>query len=204
MTTTWDGQEHLRQDFAEVDLSDVVFRACHFTECRFRRSELAGTVTESSIFERCDFSGARLNGSVHTGSAFLNCRVRWANMFAAEFRECKMTGSAFDEANLEAVRVVGGDWSYAGFRFQKLSGLDLRRVRLAEADFYECDLTGADLRDADLSHANMDKAQLEKADLRGAVLEAVNLTAMRLRDTRMDLTQAMTLARHYGAIVEFE
>ena len=48
----------------------------------------------------------------------------------------------------------------------------------------------------------MMQVQLQKADLRGAKLDGVDLKELDLKDVRLDMGQAVLLARSYGANVE--
>ena len=57
-----------------------------------------------------------------------------------------------------------------------LSGADLRRANLSEANLSRADLSGADLRIANLSEANLSEADLYGANIRGANLYRVNLS----------------------------
>ena len=63
-----------------------------------------------------------------------------ANLFVSKFEECKMTGSDFEEANLDGITIISGDWSYTNLRFANLSKQMLKGIRLVEADLYECNL----------------------------------------------------------------
>ena len=78
----------------------------------------------------------------------------------------------------------------------------LRGVRLVEVDLYECNLEKCDLRDADLTHANLEKTRLAGADLRGANVEGIDLAVLDLRGVRLDVAEAVALARALGARVE--
>lgn len=143
-----------------------------------------------------------MNASRHEQSVFTNCSFRMAKLFNAEFLGCKLVGSSFDEADLSALVISRGDWSYVTLQFHDLRGRDLRGVRFAEADLYECNLERVDLRDADLTRANLLNARLAKADLRGANLEGIDLSALDLEGVRLDVAQAVQLARAHGVIVD--
>ena len=77
---------------------------------------------------------------------------------------------------------------------------------LAGQRFREADLTDADLRESDLTGADLDRARLQGeklrgADLRGASTDAVNWRAFELTGVRLDLVQAVQVARAHGALV---
>ena len=57
----------------------------------------------------------------------------------------------------------------------KLSSLDLREVRAAEADLDEADLSGTLLSNGDLRNAQLNKTLLDAADLTRACLQEANL-----------------------------
>lgn len=58
------------------------------------------------------------------------------------------------------------------------------------------------LRGADLTRASVTQVQLQKADLRGSKHDGVDLKELDLKDVRLDMGQAVLLARSYGANVE--
>jgi uncharacterized protein YjbI with pentapeptide repeats len=55
-----------------------------------------------------------------------------------------------------------------------------------------------------LSGATLMHAVLKGADLRGANLSRIELQALNLTGARLDLNQAVLVARAYGAIVDFD
>src|SRR5947209_19961459 len=103
-----DAGEYEDDRFDAIDLPDLVLRGAQFTRCSFRGAQLKEMRGESCVFSECEFNLAQLNNSVHVRSAFLNCRFENANLFQAEFRQCKLTGSVFVGAKLTAVTIVGG------------------------------------------------------------------------------------------------
>jgi uncharacterized protein YjbI with pentapeptide repeats len=190
------------EDMSFSDLAETELRGVQFIRCRFRSAQMKELVTHGCTFADCDFTGAMLQASTHTNSAFLNGLFRSANLFTARFTECKLTGSGFEEANLTGVAISGGDWSYVNLRGHNISHQDLRGVKFREADLYRCNLERCDLRKADLHRAVLTQAKLAGADLRGAEVEGVDFTGFDLHRVRNDLTQAVAVARAYGATVE--
>jgi fluoroquinolone resistance protein len=194
--------EYAHLDFSGDDWTGLEVKGSQFDHCQFRGTLLTEWMTQSCIFTLCDFSGAHFNASQHTRSAFLNCQFRMANLFSTKFVECKMTGSSFEESNLDALTIQGGDWSYTHLRFHRLKGLNLRDVSFVEADLYECNLEKCDFQNADLSRAVLAHAILTHADLRGAKVDAVDWRSFDLTNVRLDLVQAVDVARAFGAKVE--
>ena len=92
-----------------------------------------------------------------------------------------MTGSDFEEANLDGITIISGDWSYTNLRFANLSKQILKGIRLIEADLYECNLEKADLREADLTGAQLGKAKLSGANLKGAIVDRIDFTSFDLK-----------------------
>ena len=130
------------------DLSDLVMERCRFTRCSFHGVRLSDARIAGSTFDTCDFTAARLDGATLSRSGFLNCTFRLARLFGATFDECKMTGSGFEEADLAAIKVDGGDWSFTDLSGRMLTSLDLKGVRFADANFAFADLRKSTLRDA--------------------------------------------------------
>ncbi|GEO24390.1 hypothetical protein AAC03nite_01750 [Alicyclobacillus acidoterrestris] len=113
-----------------------------------------------------------------------------------------MTGSTFKQANLSAIIIIQGDWSYTNLRGQHLQNLNLQHVNFSFAD-----LSGARLEKSDLPHANLTmttfmKANLREADLRGANMNGVNFRDFDLANVKIDFTQAVMMAKSFGARVE--
>lgn len=200
--TVWTDREHADERFDDLDLIDAELRGCRFTRCSFRGVRMDEAATRGCAFDACDFTGARLNASVHEGSAFPNCRFDLANLFTARFADCKMTGAFFGDANLAAITIAGGDWSYTILAYGDLSKRDLRKVRFNEATLHRCNLERADLRGADLTRADLSQARLKGADLRGAIVDGIDLKALDLTGVRLDLMQAVLLAQCHGAKVD--
>ncbi len=83
---------------------------------------------------------------------------------------------------LEAGSAAWNAWRReSGVTHVDLSGLQLRRRKLNEADFSNCDLRDADLTRAELNHANLTGADLDGASLRGAYLSRATLVRTTLR-----------------------
>ncbi len=113
-----------------------------------------------------------------------------------EFHNCRLLGASFVDSRWTGVAVDEGDWSYAILRGVSLGKIDLRRVRLIEADFY-----GADLQNADLRKANLAKAKLKGANLRHATVEGIDFQTVDLRGVKLDAEQAVHVAKAYGALI---
>jgi len=143
-----------------------------------------------------------MNASTHQGSAFVNCRFQHVNLFNATIKDCKLTGSAFEDTVLSGTIISGGDWSYVSLRLHSLPKVNFRGVRLVEADLYGCKLQKADFRTADLTKAILDKASLAGADLRGARTNGINWPGMDLKGVHIDFSQAIEVAKATGALVE--
>lgn len=192
----------IEQDYRGVDWQGRELAGEHYIRCVFADGNMSEVITKSVTFEDCDFSGANLNASHHTSAAFLRCHFRRTSMFGATLAGSKLTGSAFEgPCRLRPLTVDGGDWSYVSMRGQDLAGLDLTGVRLTEADLSVADLRGTILRGCDLSLAHFDGAKTAGMDVRDAELAAVDLQAWDLTGVRLDVAQAVLLARQHGAVI---
>ncbi|SDL62901.1 Uncharacterized protein YjbI, contains pentapeptide repeats [Geodermatophilus siccatus] len=188
-------------DLARVDWWGTELDGVTFTRCRFEDAGLEELVTRRCVFDSCVLTGVRMGGAQHLGTAFLSCRFDRARLFDVTWDGCKLTGSQFPGAQLRPMTTIDGDWSWTSLRGADLSGLVLAGQRFREAD-----LTGADLRECDLTGADLDRARLQGAklrgaDLRGASTDAVDWRAFELTGVRLDLAQAVQVARAHGALV---
>lgn len=78
-----------------------------------------------------------------------------------------------DKGNKSGVYLTGYDLSRADLIEANLSGADLLNANLSEADLRKANLSGADLNGADLRKANLSEADLSGANLIKADLEDI-------------------------------
>jgi fluoroquinolone resistance protein len=201
MPELWEGREHEGEEF-EDDYTDLVMRGCRFERCSFAGAGLDELSTSGCTFSECRFDHASLNASTHERSSFVTCRFDTASLFGARFTDCRLTGSAFPKARLDALAIERGDWSLVELRGQDLRGRDLRDLRLYEADLTASDLRECDLRGADLRRARVKGVQLKGSDLRGAQLDGARLHELDLGGVRLDVAGAIAIALAHGAQVE--
>ena len=76
----------------------------------------------------------------------------------------------------------------ADFSNEKLSFINLSKLNLAQANFYNANLTGAILEDTNLNNANLSKADLSGTRLDGANLSHSDLSGADLSDTNLRYT----------------
>ena len=110
-----------------------------------------------------------------------------------------MIGSSLAEASVSALTPKGGNWS-----FVCLTGLDLSRLvwenaSFEGADLRECCLSGCVFSRCNLSGARLTNADLTKADLRGSRMDGVDFPHLTMKDTKIDLEQAVLIAESMGA-----
>ena len=189
-------------DFARVDWDWTEFEAVTFVRCRFEDAHLLELVTRRCLFQDCSLTGVRMAGGQHTGTAFLSCRFDRARLSNSVFEACKLTGSHFVGADLRPLETRDSDWSWTSMRGVDLSGTDLSGQRLNEADLTDADLRECDLTGADLTSARVQHTKLRGSDLRGAATGNVDFRHVDLTGVRLDVLQAVQVARTYGALVE--
>lgn len=98
-------------------------------------------------------------GTTKTWSANLrDCAFKDADLSHAAFILTDLTGSDFDEANLNGAILVLANLCLANLRYASLRGSDLRRAKLPMAI-----LDGADLQGANLEGAEVTDEQLKSA-----------------------------------------
>ncbi|REE99194.1 pentapeptide repeat-containing protein [Thermomonospora umbrina] len=183
----WDGrdlsgEEHIRVEFIDVDMTEVSGRGAVFTECTFR--------------------GVRFNASTHTDSAFVNCTFVRCSFFDTTFAGCKLVGSMFDGCSYGLLKVEGGDWSYTGLPGADLGGSSFHKVRMQEADLTGARCAKASFRDVDLSGAWLHKADLTRCDLRGSDLSSLDPHTTTLDRAVIDPYQAIMIAGALGLEVK--
>ena len=193
-----------RERFENEDFSDEIFTGIElkrreYVDCNFGDADFSGlSEIGDCIFNGCDFSSVSLNGLEIAHCSFLNCNFRFANLFAVVFRECKMTGSLFFEADCSVMTIAGGDWSYT-----QLQHVEFDRKEMEDISFRGADLTGAvfsrsTVRGCDFSEAVVREMRITDCDLRGSDTSYMDITAVHFKNTKLDLTQCIQMAEAMG------
>jgi fluoroquinolone resistance protein len=198
-----DHQEFSGEAFTSLPIDHgEILESCSFVRCSFEGAWLESVETKSCLFEECSFVNAQMNGSGHCSSSFLNCDFSRAALFGTHFTECRLVGSNLASADLTALRVQGGDWSYCILRLQKLDRTNFSNVKLAGADLYGCSLRNCDFSKANLAGANLQQCDLRASDLRSADLTDTDLKTAKLKDARITVDIAILFAMSHGMLVE--
>jgi len=113
-----------------------------------------------------------------------------------------MVGADLIGADLTAVKIMDGDWSYVIFRHNNLSGFDLSGIKFSGADFYRCNLRGTNFAESDLSGAVLTEAKIKGADFRGANIDGIDFRNIELKDVHLDYMQAGIIVESLGALIE--
>ena len=112
-----------------------------------------------------------------------------------------MTGSLFEEVNINGTTITEGDWSYVSMRYCHLEKFDLRKICFKESDLYGANLENADLRNADLTNVILSKSNIVGADFRGAKIDGIDFRNITIKKTRFDMVQTIFIVQSYGAII---
>lgn len=189
------------EDFRDFTAEDSI-NAKAFKNCNFSGADLSDITIYSCKFDNCNFSGSKLNGSVIKSSAFINCKFRYASLFAAEFTECKMTGSAFVGADCVCFQVQGGDWSYTDLRENDFSKMNLSHVNFSGADLRGCDFSKSSVRYCNFDEALLTGVSFCGADLRDSTLYNTDIFGINLKNAKVDLELAVCIASAHGVKYE--
>ena len=100
-------------------------------------------------------------------------------------------------ADLRRANLSDADLSGADLRRANLSDADLRRANLSDADLSGADLSDADLRRANLSDADLSDADLRRANLSDADLSGADLSGANLRRADLSGSQGLLDAINY-------
>jgi uncharacterized protein YjbI with pentapeptide repeats len=142
-----------------------------------------------------DLAGADLNGANLRGAELLESNLTGANLVQTD-----LTNAALSDTDLTGAFLIGTDLTGANLSGANLTGVSVRLggsqipragpLNLTGADLTRANLTDADLTGADLTGANLTGTNLTSADLTGANLTGTNLTGA-------DLTGANLAKSHF-------
>jgi len=167
----------------------VTIEACHLIRVGLAGAILTGVRVEDTRLETCDLANADLYK---------------ADLLRVEWRDCRLTGLAANEARIEHAVFAGCHAHLAQFRFARFKHARFVDCNLHEADFAGSDLSGVAFANCDLRSADFSGATLTGADLRGSKLEGVKAGAAELRGAIVTPLQAVELLRQFGVVVRWE
>lgn len=190
-------RDYIDTDFSQVEtmpekLGRVKFEGCRFNSLSFLETELCGT-----IFDRCSFDFTRIGGKIDK-CAFLNCSFRYANLLAAEFEGCKMTGSYLAELTNSSFSISGGDWSYTEIAKLVLKNQDLSGVNFTGSNLFDCRFEGCVLSGVRFDNAVVNRLSLRKSDVRGTSFAFVNMGQVDFKSCSADIEFCVAYARANG------
>lgn len=188
-------------DFRDAQILEDTLSGIQFVRCRFDGADFSRIQLNGCRFENCRFHGTALNGMVAERCVFVNCSFLYANCFAAEFYDCKMTGSSFESASTTAIRIDCGDWRMTEMMEMDLSGEKISDINFSGASLRQCRFDKAVLRNCDFTGADIRGASFKNADLRGCTLDQLNLSLADFKGAKIDLTQAVAFAETFGVKV---
>lgn len=120
-------------DFSSVDFSDCRFVNCNFYECNISNVKIAGVGFQDCIFHECKMLGFAVNAANPLGlkMRFEGCNLSHAVFFATNikafsFKDCKLNGADFTDADCTSVNFALCDFTNAVFDNTKLLTADLR------------------------------------------------------------------------------
>jgi uncharacterized protein YjbI with pentapeptide repeats len=145
-------------DLSGADLSGAWFLDADLSRANFRASTLSGADFRASTLSGADLSGAKLDGAILWGA-----HLNEVTLFDPEHPKQDFTGTNLTLATLK--------------------GVDLSKITLKDAIFYDVDLSHRDLSGVDLSKANLRKVILSYVDLNGRDFTEINLSEAVLRET---------------------
>jgi fluoroquinolone resistance protein len=202
----WDAAKHAEdgppvvhdEDFASTDLRGARLERVSFVRCSFEEAALDQLVTEGSSFTDCSFDRAELVASAHLRTAFVACSFNRTGLQRASLTDCKLAGSVFTDTRLRTTTIAGGDWSGVSLGGADLRGLDLSGIRLVDANLVDARLDRVVFTGANLTGVRWSGASLTDADLRGALIDSLDPRVVNLTGARVEVDQAVGLARYLG------
>jgi uncharacterized protein YjbI with pentapeptide repeats len=162
----------------ELDLEpEAAFRAVAFDG-----RDLAGQEAEAVEFTQCRFRGTDLSGSVLAQLTMADCLVETANWANVRSEGGAVRRVIFAESRMTGFTVSGGKLADVDFQQCRLDLSGWRFTGFDNVRFTGCNLTGADFTNADLRGARFRRCELGGiagiTSWRGAVVHPDDLLAL--------------------------
>ncbi len=183
--TDYTGQTFKRLKHADEEIADKEFFDCIFAECTF-----TGTVLRKCRFVNCTFRACDLSLAKVTGSTFRD----------TTFEGCKMVGVNWTEAGwgpkkgvMNSIHFLDCVLNHSTFIGLSLPRTTISRCVAKDVDFSEADLSHADFTGTDLTDSRFAHTNLTEADFVGAMHYSINAALNTLKKTKFALPEAMAL-----------
>lgn len=154
-----EGEQYLRVDFTDRDLTAASFTGCEFDQVHLLDADLRGvhftggrwrdvdapvlrgprTGWRNMIIERSRIGSAELYESNWRDVTITDCKLGYLNLRGSEWRDVIIADSGIEELDLNSA---------------KINRLTIRNCRIGTLDLTDTKLTDVDLRGADLSTIN--------------------------------------------------
>ncbi|MEI9917661.1 MAG: pentapeptide repeat-containing protein [Bacteroidota bacterium] len=174
-------------------LTTLDFERAEYEQCIFVNCDLSNADFTDLKFVECEFDGCGLN-LVNLAGATLN---------DVKFRNCKMLGWRFDQANQFALsfsfdNCIVNDSSFFKCKLKKSVFV---ATQFHHCDFVQTDLTETNFHNCDLKDAMFENTNLQKADLRTAINFSINPEINQVKKAKFSLVGLRGLLEKYDLIV---
>jgi uncharacterized protein YjbI with pentapeptide repeats len=148
-------QKFVKQTFTGIKLPAKEYDTCVFRECDFADADLSGILFLECRFEQCNMSMAKVINTTFQDVVFKGCKL-----LGMDFSNCNdlTFGAAFEDSKLDLVSFFRRrmmKFSFSGcslrevnFTEANLSGAVFSSCDLSRAIFHRTNLVGADFRTA--------------------------------------------------------
>jgi fluoroquinolone resistance protein len=194
-----------------TDLNDTQreYLSHTFTSQNWGGREIANKEFDSCTFRECDFSGA-----VFSKCKFIDCQF-----FQCNFSLAKITLSKFFDVVFDECKLVGMDWTKAGWsslaltspiKFHKcilndssffglaLEELVMEECKAHDVDFRECNLTEANFSHTDFAHSLFRKTNLTRANFAEAINCDIDIYINEIKGAKFCRYEAVRLLEGLG------
>ena len=188
------GERFDNADIEEFHVSEVEFRECRFSNCKFDYAIIRASKFIACAFDHCSFLETRIEDCLfsegETGSEWRYCdlskaeflksnlglnRLVGCQAYLTTWADCAAPGIKLDLNCQRKIKtqVIGGG---VHFRKCKLQYAEFSPSQLMESIFESCDLRDVAFAGCDLSKANLRGSSLNNADFTGATLDRADLS----------------------------
>lgn len=165
------------------------YDGCIFTDYNFENSDFSGYKFGDSESDSCDLSNIKV----------FDCAFR-----DVVFRNCKMLGINFDNANPFNFSVTFSGCTLDHSSFYQL---DMRKTKFVDcmvrdADFTEANLANSVFRNTDLAATIFDRSVLDGADFREALNFSINPNQNQIKKAKFSNNNLSGLLQDFNIIIE--
>ena len=186
-------EEYLEDKIIEnITISDIYEVRVRFNSCIFK----------NVVFENCDLRKADITDVIFENCNMSNINFSDSGIYRAEFINCKLTGTIFEDSIFKYVVFKDSIGRYSNFSFSKFKGVRFKNSDFQSGVFQEVHNHNLEVENTDLSKSIFNGISLKGVDFTTCNIDGCEFRLKDLSGGIFSVVQSLELAKLMGIIIK--